>query len=84
MKIKKDKVFILVMTIVAAGLGYQAIIRALSLINNVTSWRDWIILAVDGFAIYYVLVLLNNNRKRARILKQNQEKKNKDLDTCQK
>ena len=75
MKIKKDKVFVLVMAIVAAGLAYQAILRASSLIIDVRSWRDWIILAVDGLAIYYVLVLLNNNRKRTRILKQNQEKK---------
>ena len=68
MKVKKDRLFILVMTIVVAGLVYQTLLWAMDLTVNIVNKRDWLMLLVNGFAIYGALMLIRNNRRKIKLL----------------
>ena len=73
----KDKIFILVLALVSAGLAYQTIKEAIDIISNsgYKNLSSWMFLIVDALAIYGVLYLINNYRQRQRRISE-QEKQN--------
>ena len=71
MKTKKDKLFIIVLSIVAANVSYH-LIKTMQLITSgwwTKGWL-WFLISVDAIAIAGVLWLLKNYRLRRRIEKE--------------
>ncbi len=78
-RFKKDRIFVFVLSLTAAGLFYQTIMLILNMVSGAwTMAMAWLYLIINIIAIYAVLTLLNNNRKKQRIARM-ADKENKVL-----
>ena len=68
MKIRKDRIFLMVAAITTANLGYQLIKTLLVISSGIwTSIFLWVLVVVDAIAIVGILWLLQNYRLRRRL-----------------
>jgi len=81
MKIRKDRIFIMVAAITTANLGYQLIKTLLIISSGIwTSIFLWVLVIVDAIAIVGILWLLQNYRKRRRIEEETENNEIQNMD----
>jgi len=80
MKIRKDRIFIMVAAITTANLGYQLIKTLLVISSGIwTSIFLWVLVVVDAIAIVGILWLLQNYRLRRRLEKTEEQREKAQL-----
>lgn len=68
-RVRKDRIFIIVLSIVTAGLFYQTASMAVYVFQNklFNSFIYWAMLIGNVLAVYAIMYLINNYRKRIKV-----------------